>query len=210
MEEAQVREPWGLEWILWHGIALWWLEMLNISLIADHPIASMLPFQYFLYLIPNLNVQKHSRDISQKCMGKMFELTLVFRDGKGNACCELLSLWHMLPWDLSPKLIRFQRFFPIKALESGDVCLFYFKIQSLIHYMIMWRPVEADFSQSKGLNFPSYKVLVYTYYTKGLPVEGLLVIFNYVLEWTVAKLAITELTWQFQSINIVRRDSPML
>lgn len=47
--------------------------------------------------------------------------------------------------------------------------------------MIVGQPVGADFSQSKA--FPSYKVLVYNYYTNGLPVEGLLVIFNYVFEW---------------------------
>lgn len=48
--------------------------------------------------------------------------------------------------------------------------------------MLMWQPVDANFSQSKGLNFPCCKVLFYTYYTKGLPVEGLLVILNYDLE----------------------------
>lgn len=62
--------------------------------------------------------------------------------------------------------------------------------------MIVWQPVEADFSQSKGLNFPSYKVFVYTYYTKELLMEGLFVAFNYVLEWIVRKLAIAELIWQ--------------
>lgn len=62
--------------------------------------------------------------------------------------------------------------------------------------MIVWQPVEADFSQSKDLNFSFYKVLVYTYYTKEFLTEGLFVVFNYVSEWTIRKLAIPELIWQ--------------